>query len=269
MEQLLSFFGLVGRKSRFFFVEVARLSLLFQNAFYWSFLAPLAGKPGLRRENFSSQLLFMGNQSFLIVALVSASVGAVLALQAAYQLRQFGALIYTGGLVSVSMARELGPVVTAIVISGRVGASVTAELGTMKVQEEIDALTTMGIPPLPFLAVPRILALLVMLPCLTVLGLAVGVFGGFLIGTLGLGISAGLYLQESFDALVPKDILTGLAKSFAFALLVGLISCYKGLSVEGGAEGVGRATTQSVVLSIISIIVADCLLTALFFYVFP
>lgn len=269
MERSVSALGSLGRKTHHFLVEAARLSELLRNSFYWTFLAPLAGKPGLRRQMFVRQLIFTGNDSLLIVALVAASVGMVLALQAAYQLRQFGAILYTGGLVSVSMARELGPVVTAIVISGRVGASMTAELGTMKVQEEVDALTTMGIPPIPYLVVPRILAMLVMLPCLTILGLAVGVGGGFLIGTFGLGISSGLYLQESFDALVPKDIWTGLVKSFCFALLIGLIATSKGFSVEGGAEGVGRATTQSVVFSIISIIVADCLLTAIFYYVFP
>ena len=166
------------------------------------------------------------------------------------------------------MTRELGPIVTAIVIAGRVGASVTAELGTMKVQEEVDALTTMGIPPIPFLVVPRILALLIMLPCLTVLGNLVGIYGGFLIGVFGLGMDPYLYHKQTFDALVQKDIVTGIVKSFVFALLIGIISTHKGLSVEGGAEGVGRATTQSVVLSIIMIILADCLCTAAFYYVF-
>lgn len=261
--------GSLGRKSHLFLLEVARLSRLVQAACYWGVVAPLAGKRALRRGALVRQLLFMGNESLPIVALVAASVGAVLALQAAYQLKQFGAIMYTGALVSVSMARELGPVITAIVIAGRVGAAVTAELGTMKVQEEVDALTTMGIPPVPYLVVPRILGIAVMLPCLTILADGIGMLGGYLIGTLGLGISPGLYLQKSFDALAAKDILTGLVKSGAFALLVGSIACTQGLSVGGGAEGVGRATTQSVVLSIISIIVADCLFTAIFYYVFP
>ncbi len=268
MERILFLFEVIGRKVHAFLIEAARLTSLLRNSFYWAFLAPALGKRGLRRELFSRQLVFVGNESLFITALVSFSVGAVLALQAAYQLRRFGAIVYTGGLVSVSMARELGPVVTAIVIAGRVGASVTAQLGTMKVEEEIDALRTMGIPPVPYLIVPRILAIAVMLPSLTILGLAVGILGGFFIGTFGLGISSGLYLQESFDALVPKDIWTGFVKSFVFALIIGLISTYKGISVSGGAEGVGRATTQSVVFSIIAIIVSDCLLTALFYYVF-
>ena len=264
-----SLLGFWGRRTRLFLLEVGRLSRLLQAFCWWGFVAPFSGKRAFRREAFARQLLFMGNESFFIVALVAASVGAVLALQAAYQLKQFGALLYTGGLVSVSMARELGPVITAIVIAGRVGAAVTAELGTMKVQEEVDALTTLGIPPVPYLVVPRILAISIMLPCLTILADAIGMFGGFLIGALGLGIPSALYVEKSFDSLVGKDILTGLVKSGAFALLVGSIACHKGLSVEGGAEGVGRATTQSVVLSIISIIVADCLFTAIFYYLFP
>jgi phospholipid/cholesterol/gamma-HCH transport system permease protein len=258
----------MGRKSHFFFAEVARFSTLVGSFFYWAFAQPSsAGK--LARRSFARQLVFAGNESLPIVALVTSVVGAVLALQAAYQLRQFGALLYTGGLVSVSMAREIGPLITAIVLAGRVGASITAELGTMKVQEEIDALTTMGIPPVSFLVLPRVMALAVMVPALTVLGNAFGMLGGFAVGTLGLGLSAGLYIQESFDALVVKDIVTGLVKSFVFALLIGCIASYKGLSVTKGAEGVGRATTGSVVLSIVAIIVADCLFTAVFYYLFP
>lgn len=269
MTYLVNFLHSIGEKTFNFLGEIGRLSFLVRDFIYWTFAAPIAGRKGLRRSAFAEQLVFIGNESLMIVFLVAASVGAVLALQAAYQLKQFGAVMYTGALVSVSMARELGPIVTAIVIAGRVGASITAQLGTMKVSEEVDALTTMGIPPIPFLVVPRLLAMLVMLPCLTILSFAIGILGGLLIGTLGLGLEGALFLHQSFNAMVPKDILTGVAKSFVFAALVGAIASYKGLSVKGGAEGVGRATTESVVYSIISIIVADCFCTALFYYVFP
>ncbi|MSR77475.1 MAG: ABC transporter permease [Candidatus Omnitrophica bacterium] len=269
MVHLSSFLGAIGKQTHEFFAQIARLSELIRSFLYWGFLAPIEGKKSLRRELFAKQLVFIGNESLFIVCLVSASVGAVLALQAAYQLRQFGALLYTGSLVSVSMTRELGPVITAIVIAGRVGASITAELGTMKVQEEIDALITMGIPAAPFLVVPRIFGLVVMLPCLTILSYAVGMIGGYLVGVVGLHINSDLYLHGNFSALVPKDMWTGLAKSFVFSLIIGVIACYEGLSVKGGADGVGRATTQSVVLSIISIIVADGIFTAIFYYVFP
>ena len=269
MVSISSFLGAVGKKTHEFFTQVARLAELTRSFLYWGFVAPLEGKKSLRRELFAKQLVFIGNESLFIVCLVSASVGAVLALQAAYQLKQFGALLYTGSLVSVSMTRELGPVITAIVIAGRVGASITAELGTMRVQEEIDALVTMGIPSIPFLVVPRILGLMVMLPCLTVLSYAVGMIGGYLIGVVGLHINSDLYLHGNFDALTPKDLWTGLAKSFVFSLIIGTIASYTGLGVKDGADGVGRATTQSVVLSIISIIVADGICTAIFYYVFP
>lgn len=265
---LNSFFGSLGRKVDLFFAEVGRIYFLTRSFLYWLIVAPFSGKKGIRREHFTKQLFFMGNESLFIIILVSLSTGSVLALQAAYQLQQFGAILYTGALVSVAITRELGPVITAIVIAGRVGASITAELGTMKVQEEVDALTTMGIPPIPFLVVPRMTAIMIMLPCLTILSYVFGMLGGYLIGTLGLGLNSTLYLRANFDALVAKDMLTGLAKSVVFAALVGLIACYTGLSVKGGADGVGRATTQSVVVSIISIIVADGICTAIFFYVF-
>lgn len=267
--RLNHFCGKLGRAANTTFAEVSRLSGLISESLYWIFVAPFTGQRGLRRDAFSRQLVFVGNESVFIICLVGASVGAVLALQAAYQLKQFGALLYTGALVSVSLTRELGPVMAGIVLAGRVGASVAAELGTMKVQEEVDALMTIGVPPVPYLVVPRILAMAIMLPCLTILADFVGMVGGYLIGVLGLGISSGMYIQVSFDALAAKDIWSGLAKSLVFALIVGLISTYQGLSVKGGAEGVGKATTQSVVYSVIAIIVADCICTALFFYVLP
>jgi len=215
------------------------------------------------------QMVLSGFDSLPIICLVSAAVGTVLALQSAYQLKEFGAVMYTGSLVSVSVTRELGPLVAAIIISGRIGARMAAELGTMKVQEEVDALQTMGLDPISFLVVPRVLALIVMLPCLTVITDVVAMVGGFLIGTLGVGINPDLYIAKSIDAMVLKDIFTGLSKSVIFAATVALVSCFQGLSVEGGAHGVGKATTQAVVTSIVMIIIVDCLATAIFYYAFP
>lgn len=263
-----NFFGRIGRASHLFFEHTGRLGSLFRQVVAWTGRA-FFQKKVLRRESLFRQVVLMGVDSVPIICLVGASVGMVLALQAAYQLRQFGAVMYTGSLVSVSMARELGPLVAAIVIAGRVGARIAAELGTMKVQEEVDALTTMALNPIRFLVLPRCLALLLILPCLTIIADAIGMLGGFLIGTLSLGIDSYLYIEKNFDALVLKDIYTGLAKSAAFALLMGLVSSYQGLAVEGGAEGVGRATTQAVVISIVLIIVADCFFTALFYYAIP
>ena len=265
---LKNFFGRIGRGTHEFFDQTGRLVRLFAEVLVWLGRA-FVQKKIIRRETFFSQMVFMGVQSVPIICLVGISVGAVLALQAAYQLRQFGAVMYTGSLVSVSMARELGPLIAAIVVAGRVGASIAAELGSMKVQEEVDALTTMAIDPIRYLVMPRCLALFLMLPCLTIIADSIGLAGGYLVGTLSLGIEPYLYLEKNFDALVFKDLYSGLSKSAAFAIIIAVVSCYQGLSVEGGAEGVGRATTQAVVNSVVLIIVADCFFTALLYYAFP
>ena len=165
--------------------------------------------------------------------------------------------------------RELGPVLTALVIAGRVGASITAELGTMKVTEQIDALRTLAANPVKYLVVPRFLALIVMLPILTVYSDFIGMLGGYIIGVYKLLIGSTIYIKMTFDTLALKDIFTGLFKSVVFAGIICIISCYEGFMTEGGAEGVGKATTFSVVTSFILIIAADCLFTALFYFVFP
>ena len=262
------FLGKLGESAFFVLTGVHRLFDLLASV-TGVIVASFFQKKVIKRESLFEQMVLMGVDSLAIICLVGSAVGMVLALQAAYQLKQFGAVLYTGSLVSVSMARELGPLVAAIVISGRIGARMAAELGTMKVQEEIDALTTMGLNPIQFLVVPRTAALMLMLPCLTVITDVMGMFGGFLIGTLGVHINPHLYIAKTFDALVLKDIYTGLVKSAVFALLIALVSCHQGLSVEGGAEGVGKATTQAVVISIVLIIVVDCLATALFYYAVP
>lgn len=221
------------------------------------------------KESFIRQMVLIGIDSTAIISLVGASVGMVLALQAAYSLKLFGAIMYTGSLVSVAMARELGPLIASIVICGRIGARMAAEIGTMMVQEEVDALTTMGINPIRYLVLPRCLALALMLPCLTVIADVMGMLGGFLIGITGLGINPYIYIQKSIQALVLKDLYTGLLKSFIFSILIALVSCHQGLSVSGGADAVGKATTQAVVISIVLIIVVDCLATAVIYYALP
>jgi phospholipid/cholesterol/gamma-HCH transport system permease protein len=170
------------------------------------------------------------------------------------------------GLVAVSITRELGPVLTGLVIAGRVGAAMSAELGTMKVTEQVEALESMALNPVRFLVVPRFLALIIMLPCLTILADAIGIFGGYLIGVFNLNVNSGLYIDTTFRFLTSKDVLTGIVKSFVFGGIIALIGCYYGLNTTGGAEGVGKATTTSIVTSFILIILADCVLTALFFF---
>lgn len=242
--------------------EVLRL---FLNILYWIIFGPFKGKAAHRQEIFH-QMVFVGLRSVAIVFFVAIFTGIVLAMQSAYQLEKMGAVLYVASLVAISLCRELGPVLTALVVTGRVGSAIAAELGTMKVSEQIEALETMAIDPVRFLAVPRFLALFFMLPCLTVLGDLSGILGGFIVGTGNLHINPDLYMQTTFKYLELKDINTGLIKSFVFAIIIALIGCYEGLNTKGGAEGVGKATTRSVVISFILIILADCVLTAIFYF---
>ena len=245
--------------------QVTGVLALFVDTLYWIFIGPFR-KKAAKRQSIFEQMLFVGVQSILIVFFVTLFTGIVIAMQTAPQLESLGAVIYVAGLVAVSITRELGPVLTGLVIAGRVGAAMSAELGTMKVTEQVEALESMALNPVRFLVVPRFLALIIMLPCLTILGDAVGIFGGYLIGVFNLHINPGLYIDTTFRFLTAKDILTGVAKSFVFGGIIALIGCYYGLNTTGGAEGVGKSTTTSIVTSFILIIVADCILTAAFFF---
>jgi len=238
---------------------------LFARTLYWIVVGPVL-KKGVGRKYIFAQMVFVGIRSIVIVFFVAVFTGIVLAMQSAYQLTKLGATMYVASLVAISMTRELGPVLVALVVTGRVGAAITAELGSMKVTEQIEALDTMALDPVRFLVVPRFLALLVMLPCLTVIGDAVGIFGGWLIGVLNLKLSSALYMEITFKFLKYKDLFTGLFKSVVFAMIISMVGCYQGLTTEGGAEGVGKATTVSVVTSFILIILADCVLTSIFYF---
>ncbi len=232
---------------------------------YWLFVAPWRGK-GIKWDRTVEQIVKMGVDGVPIVTFLSFLIGAVLALNAASQLRQFGATIYIANLVAVSMTREMAPLITAIIVAGRSGSAITAELGTMVVSEEIDAMQTMALSPGRFLLLPRILALLCAVPCLTVLSNLTGVFGGYVIGVMLLGLGSRNYLQQTGQALLTIDLVTGMVKSLVFALLIGLVACYRGFYVQGGAEGVGTNTTASVVASIVLCILADAVFTTIFYY---
>ncbi|MBL7071638.1 MAG: ABC transporter permease [Candidatus Omnitrophica bacterium] len=238
---------------------------LFVDVLYWIFVGPFKGKAA-KREGIFEQMLFVGVKSILIVFFVGLFTGIVIAMQTAPQLDSLGAVIYVAGLVAVSITRELGPVLTGLVIAGRVGAAFAAELGTMKVTEQVEALEGMALNPVRFLVVPRFLALIIMLPCLTIFADAVGIFGGYLIGVFNLNINSALYIDTTFRFLTAKDVVTGVIKSVVFGGIIALIGCYYGLNTRGGAEGVGKATTTSIVSSFILIILADCVLTAVFFF---
>lgn len=220
-----------------------------------------------REKQLIDQMSKIGVRSLPIVSLTGLFIGMVLALQSAYQMQKLQAEIYIPSLVAVSMLREIGPVLTALVIAGRVGASITAELGSMKVTEQIDALETLATDPIKYLVVPRFLALLVMLPLLTVYADVIGIVGGQIIGVGKLGLSESLYMRMTFQAFVLKDLFSGLTKAVVFAMIICAVSCYEGMKVEGGAEGVGAATMRSVVTSFVLVIAADCLFTFLFYFV--
>jgi phospholipid/cholesterol/gamma-HCH transport system permease protein len=244
---------------------VAGVFALLKSIIYWALVGPFRGKAA-HRDSIFHQMIFMGIRSIVIVFFVNFFTGIVLAMQSAYQLEKMGAEIYVSSLVAVSLCRELGPVLTSLVVAGRAGSAIAAELGTMKVSEQIEALETMAINPIRFLAVPRFIALFFMLPCLTIIGNLSGIFGGFLVGIYSLNINPDLYIHTTFKYLELKDIYTGLAKTFVFAMIIALIGCFEGLNTSGGAEGVGKATTKSVVVSFILIILADCILTAIFYF---
>jgi len=213
-----------------------------------------------------SEIVKTGYEAIPIVAIISLFVGIIMSLQSAYQLKRVGALIYVANLVGISITRELGPILTAILVSGRSGSSFAAEIGSMKISEEIDALTTMGINPVRFLIVPKFLALLLMVPALTLISDFMGILGGWLLAVTVLDINAESYYQQTISAVLLKDISTGLLKSGVFAVIITLTGCYQGFRVSGGAEEVGRRTTASVVASIFLVIVTDCFFTALFYY---
>lgn len=206
-----------------------------------------------------------GADAVPIVVLVNFLVGFVMGFQGAGQLKQFGANLFVADLVGLSVTRELGPLMTAIILCGRSGAAFAAELGSMKVNEEIDALRTMGFGPMRFLVLPRTLALVLVMPLLTLLGDVVGIVGGLVVGLLSLDLTITGYLLETQKAVALWDIGSGMLKSVAFAVVISLIACQQGLATTGGAAGVGRRTTSSVVTILFSIILVDALFTLLFF----
>ncbi len=233
---------------------------------YWLFVAPWQGKPGFKWSPAFQQMVRMGVQAVPMTALTSFSIGLTLAMQAAGELARMGATIYVPDLVSISLLRELGPLLVGVVVIGRSGSAVTAEIGTMKVSEEIEALEVMAINPVRYLVVPRFTAMMVMLPALTIFGNYIGFVGGWSICHFALGMNTSAFINRVIQSADPIDLYSGVIKSIVFAWLIGTISCQKGLAVKGGAEGVGRATTGSVVASILSMLVANAILTAIFFF---
>jgi phospholipid/cholesterol/gamma-HCH transport system permease protein len=228
-------------------------------------LARPFGPNGLKWDRTLEQMALIGARGTPIVVFISFLVGVVLALNGAQQLRNFGASIYIANLVAISMSREMAPLITAIIVAGRSGSAIAAELGTMVVSEEIDAMETMGLSPARFLVAPRIVALLCMMPLLTVASNAAGILGGYVIAVTSLGLPSEGYITQTTQWLYAEDILSGLVKSLVFAFIIGFVGVYRGLSVRGGPAGVGLATTSSVVTAILFCIVATAIITAILY----
>ena len=220
-----------------------------------------------RRDVLIPNFYRIGVMSLPVVALTGLFIGMVLAVQSYAQFKALGLETRLGSVINLSLVRELGPVLAATMLAGRVGSAMAAELGTMRVTEQIDALETLATNPVKYLVVPRFLALVVMMPLLTIYADMIGIIGGYVVGVYKLGISHAMYMKNTWDPLKYKDIWTGLVKSLVFAIIICIVACYEGMKTEGGAEGVGRSTTSSVVISFILIIASDCFLTALFYFI--
>ena len=217
-------------------------------------------------KNLWTQMDRVGVQSIPIVSLVLFCIGAILALQMAPILRDYGMVPKVADVIAIAIFRELGPLMAAIVLTGFAGASIAAEMGSTVVSEEIEALQAHAIDPIRFLVVPRVLATAVMLVCVSVVGDILGVLGGMVVGQSFLGIGHEQYMAHTLAALKLRDFITGLTKAAVFGVIISSLACYLGLGVTGGAQGVGRATTRTVVLTIVALIAIDLMFNAVFFY---
>jgi phospholipid/cholesterol/gamma-HCH transport system permease protein len=216
-------------------------------------------------RNLLRQMLDIGFYSLPVVGLTALFSGMVLALQSYSGFARFSAEGAIASVVALSVTRELGPVLAGLMVAGRVGAAMAAEIGTMRVTEQIDALSTLSTNPYKYLIVPRLFAATLMLPCLVLIADIIGIFGGFIIGVYQLEFNAGNYIKNTLDILEPLDVISGLVKAAAFGMIIALAGCYNGFHSKGGAQGVGRATTNAVVGASILILIANFLITAAFF----
>ena len=243
---------------------VATIKLL-EDITFWTLLGPFF-RHGFRFSRTLFEITERGMRSLGIVALVAGIMGLILAIQAAAQLQTFGATIYIANLVGMAIVRELGPLLAALLTAGRSGSAITAELGSMVASEEMDALRAMGVSVTKYIVVPKFVALCIALPCLTIFADVIGMAGGYLFSTIQLGIPSSHYIDQTIQAISANDVMIGLIKSIADAVIIASIAVHQGLTTSGGAEGIGRSTTKSVVHSIIFIALAHLFFTILFYF---
>ncbi|HOD53596.1 MAG TPA: ABC transporter permease, partial [Candidatus Cloacimonadota bacterium] len=238
--------------------ELFEMLVLTSDIVYWSIVG-IWNKRGQRKGSLIQQGVLIGVDALPIVALLSFIIGFIISLQSATQLKQFGANIFLANLIAISMVRELGPLVTAIIVAGRSGSAIASEIATMKVTEEIDALKMMALNPIRYVVVPKFHAVTFCMPLLVLFSILIGIFGGMLIGIYYLDLSLVAFLNACLEVTALKDIVISMAKSIVFAWQIVIVGSHYGFQVTGGAEGVGKATTIAVVISIFSVIVMDAL----------
>jgi phospholipid/cholesterol/gamma-HCH transport system permease protein len=252
------FFERLGRKTLNSIEDLGKFALFARSFFHWLF----AGYSEWRQ--ILTQMLRIGVESMPVSIMTAFFTGMVLALQSGASSKHFlNEPLFIGTLVSFSMVMELAPVMTALVVAGRAGAAIAAELGTMKVTEQIDALYTLGTDPVRYLVIPRVLAFFIVLPFLTVMSDFSGVLGGYLVAKIKFNIAPNVYWHDIIDNMRVRHFIHGYIKSYVFALAISLICCYKGITTRGGAEGVGKSTTAAVVISMVSVLVLDYFVTAI------
>jgi phospholipid/cholesterol/gamma-HCH transport system permease protein len=259
MKRISALIDYLGKSTMASVEELGKIIVLLLSVLTWMV------RPPFKAKNIFKQMEFVGVKSIFVVVLTGTFTGMVLALQSYHGFRLFSAESMVGTAVALSMTRELGPVLTALMVTARAGSAMAAELGTMRVTEQIDALYVMAANPVKHLIVPRVIAGVIMVPFLTVVSDFVGILGGYLVGVELLEINSGSFVRNIIRHLDMEDIYNGLIKAAFFGLILSLIGCYKGFNTRGGAEGVGRATTEAVVLASVSILVSDYFLTAIMF----
>jgi len=246
--------------------EARQFADLSVDAIYWTILAPFEGR-GFRWNLFIDEVYEMGVRAIAIVATMNFLLGLIIAMLSAKQVEAFGLTLYVADLIVIGFARELAAIMTAVVVSARTGAAIAAEIATMKVQEELDAIKGMGLNVNQFLVAPKLLALVVVLPCLVALGLVMGVLGGGLWGVFVLEFQPTIWFNQTVAAASFDDLMQGFLKTFFFAIAIVMIGCHNGFRVSGGSRGVGLMTTRAVVMDIFLIIVIDIVFAIIFYYV--
>jgi phospholipid/cholesterol/gamma-HCH transport system permease protein len=243
-----------------FFCYIGNILYFIKDIFYWLFA---------KKRDFKSlgrEIIFVGIDSFFLVSLIALFIGMIIAFQTAYQLQQFKSEIHLASLVALSLVRELGPVIAALIVAARSGASITAGIGSMKISEQVDALEVFGVEPIDYLVVPKFIALLICLPILVIYADLLGIFGGYLVGSLKFAMPFGLYMRMTLESLGLIDLVSGLVKSVFFGSIIAFICCFEGFRPRSSID-VSKVVTRSIVRSFILIIVFDCILTAFFYFI--